>query len=1451
MTKFIDLDRRFREPTDEELGDVGRFGFLNSYDFQPGVFGWSKLRTYSRVILLAEAGSGKTEEMKQQKEKFVEQDKFAFFVPLESLDRERLTECLPSEDERQFVKWKSDGQATAWFFLDAVDELKLIEGKLGRALNRLSREIDGHLHRVHIIISCRPSDWRPERDLAIVQEKLPVPPKNSEVHPRSSEEVFLDSLKQNQDINIFQAEKSTASQDTTLQTVEMLPMSGEQIERFVEQYGMNEHAAFLEEVFKQKVWSFAHRPLDLIQLIDTWNDSKHLGTRAEQHEANVKARLKDDPERPDQGVLTDEKARLGAERLALALALTRTRTIRSSDQTLDTSRTDNVLEAAEILPDWTEEERQTLLRRGLFDPATYGRVRFHHRSVQEYLAACRLRALRDKGMSIKEVFRWLFAEQYDVKVVFPSMREIAAWLALWDDVVCDELIGREPEALLSLGDPGTLNLDTRKKLVRAFVTKYGHGSWHGLYWEILTEVPRLADPGLESVIRECRGNSPTNEDVRGLLLEMILQGPIKGCADLAHAVALDPTWHEYHRITAIRAMLACGLDNAVREIADDMLLPNESSWPDEIVRRVVEYLFPKIIRANELMTLMKQRPESESITGGFAWASRGIAATIEPWSRPAVAFRDKMANLIWRERTPIKQFYPIHSRFDHLSEALARLCDRQLSEEPHRHPDDGLIRACVIASLFDSSGNGWRKPFESLRAHFKNNVTLRSPAFWTELACIDEDILDHNDRDDFQNMQNMQGHSLTGFLTETDRPWLEAAIADPSRPERRGVALHAWLQIGREHGRDASALDTIRPMLQDDPALEQIFEDNTTPPKQDKERQEHLERRRAQRRRIRNDRKAQHLERWTTRRDELLANPDNAFSEEKRENTVYWLFQWWCESDLGSKYNTWNKEVITQSFNRDIAERAEQAFREFWRTATPPVPWSERPVEERNRVPSWEWLCGLECVLAEASTPGWTDSLSPKEARIAAIYATVEWNNFPSFITHLATSHPEEVDEIIGVELSTELDISDSDDLLPILYKLTKAPDNLKQLLAPRLLVALLSRASIFSQKEWGAQNLTSVLQILDETSSEGDREKIAQECAERYEAAPLSALALAWLKGLFRFDAERGTQVLIAGLADSEDPVIRERALGIFADSFSDHDVAFFKIADPERHAEALGQLVRCAYTFIRPEKDQSHEGVYSPDTRDNAQRARSFLLDRLLGTPGQEAHDVALNLINENVFDDRSDYIRFLVRKQTAADAEFAPHSPEDVIALNKQYESPPKDRDGLFNVMIDRLDDLQHDFTHDDFTDRATVRNIIKETEMQRTLAWRIRDKANGAYKVTREEEVADNKRPDIRLWTVKHDQKAAVEVKIAYKYSLTQLEKALRNQLVGKYLRPSYCKAGCLLLTYHGEKKYWIHPETKKRLKFSEIVTFLKEKAQDIEREAQDVRLAVFGLDLTAL
>lgn len=121
------------------------------------------------------------------------------------------------------------------------------------------------------------------------------------------------------------------------------------------------------------------------------------------------------------------------------------------------------------------------------------------------------------------------------------------------------------------------------------------------------------------------------------------------------------------------------------------------------------------------------------------------------------------------------------------------------------------------------------------------------------------------------------------------------------------------------------------------------------------------------------------------------------------------------------------------------------------------------------------------------------------------------------------------------------------------------------------------------------------------------------------------------------------------------------------------------------------------------------------------------------------------------------------------------------------------------------------------------------------------------------MTREEEVADGKHTDIRLAAVDGGQKAVIEVKIADRWSLPQLQQALRNQLLGQYLRDSTCKAGCLLLTYHGRKQRWerqVHPGNKEKLTFSQVVELLEDEALVIEQErAYDVRLAVFGLDLT--
>lgn len=188
-------------------------------------------------------------------------------------------------------------------------------------------------------------------------------------------------------------------------------------------------------------------------------------------------------------------------------------------------------------------------------------------------------------------------------------------------------------------------------------------------------------------------------------------------------------------------------------------------------------------------------------------------------------------------------------------------------------------------------------------------------------------------------------------------------------------------------------------------------------------------------------------------------------------------------------------------------------------------------------------------------------------------------------------------------------------------------------------------------------------------------------------------------------------------------------------------------------------------------------------------------FLLSALLDTPGAEAQALLLALAESPAFAENPDRLRLLARERAAKDAEHAAFLPGDYVALERQYEVPPTI--AMFSVMVDRLDDLAADIASHDFTDRRTLQSIVEEVEMQRTLALRLEAAARGAYTVTREAEVADAKRTDIRVAAVRGNQKATIEIKIADKgWSVKDLERALREQLVGQYLCHDSCKAGCL-------------------------------------------------------
>ena len=1452
VTEFIDLQRRFRDLRDAELEqdvleDTDILVSLGETEFGSSV-GWAKILEHPRVVILAEAGAGKSTEMEQQSMRLVKEGRFAFYVMLESLGSEPMTSQFSPPVQERFEAWKADGHEPAWFFLDAVDELKLSRGKLDRTLLQFSIDVDGHLGRASVAVSSRPSDWRPSGDLATVRKRLPVPEEIGEIVEQERGDVFREALQvQRVEIVRFRETEQEDRDRNAIWTVKMLPLSNFQIAQFADKRGVRDASGFLNEIARQNAWDFGRRPLDLKDLVANWMSLGRLGTRTEQHEGNVAAKLRDDPERRDNDVLSDSQARFGAQVLALGLTLTRMQTIRSSEQAADGIPQQGVLDAAAILPGWTEAQRQALLRRGLFDPATYGRIRFHHRSVQEYLAACCLRRLRERNMSTSALFGLLFGERYGVEVVRPSMRAVAAWLALWDGDVRGELIKREPEVLLSYGDAGTLELDARVKLLRAFVRDYGHGGWRGL--EIgVEEIGRLSHHGLASVVRQCwQEGGSAKPEVGEVLLELIRQGPLVACADLASSAALDPSGAHNYRISAVRALVACGEEQTLRVCVSAMLV-DDGTWPNEVICHVAVDLFPKFISADELVKLIEDRLEPGAAAWSFNWMSHEIVESVEAWSEPAVALRDRIADLIWRRREPEQEPEHRSGGVSYLAPPLGRLCDRQLFRiDGEAGPD--LIRACVVASRFVADGFNTNKALGRIQAWFETNTSSRSAVCWQDLALMDE--ISPTD-DDWTRYYHTAHGGILGQLKEVDRPWLETALADEGRPERHTLALHGLIDLWRARGRNRSELDEIRKIAKKDEGLLRVLTERTTLSSEEADKtMASMEREGTRRSQVNAARAAKRLEAWEKWRAELLDDPDGAFAGERRAATVTGICSWLRErSQDRQRFNTWDKSALTMAFGLDVAERAEAALGRLWRD-NPPVLWSARAAEARNSFPQ-DWIQGLVGVSAESRNPGWSKRLASEEARTAAAYATIEMNGFAPFIADLADSHHAEVEGVIGDELSAELELGGDEQHLPTLQHLGHADGIVKRLLVPRLVVELTRSADDFT-KESGAtrlHHLDRVLRILSEAEGEEDRKTIARECRKRCEVDPASPLGFMWLRSLFQFDPQSGATVLMEALRNDRATEMSERAVETFAALFGGYDPVTFEISDSAACASVLGDLVRCAYALVRREDDVVHEGAYTSNTRDDAQTARNHLLSRLLDTPGPDAHRVVLELSREEDFAHFADRLRLLARRKAVADAELEPLEPAAIIALEDNLEAPPQDRDGLFTIMMDRLEDLAHYFRHGDFSDRRLVQRSEQESEVQSTLASRLVGNANGAYIITREEEVADQKRTDIRFLSVRGGKKAVAEVKIADNWSLNQLEHALREQLVGQYLRHADCKAGCLLLTYHGRKHYWKHPGSANRLEFQEIVAILRVEAKRIEIETSyEVRLSVFGIDLT--
>ena len=507
----------------------------------------------------------------------------------------------------------------------------------------------------------------------------------------------------------------------------------------------------------------------------------------------------------------------------------------------------------------------------------------------------------------------------------------------------------------------------------------------------------------------------------------------------------------------------------------------------------------------------------------------------------------------------------------------------------------------------------------------------------------------------------------------------------------------------------------------------------------------------------------------------------------------------------------------------------------IWRNDRPTLR-TERPEDDKSTF-LIRWQLGLAAIAAEAEDPNWARKLSVEEAELAARYAPLELNGFPHWLESLAVAHPNAVEAILGPELSSELnEIAISRNYPMILQNVSHAPPSLAALFLPRLCSWFNESTQRIRESEDSNGVTERLRRVVDVLLRFGDNQMCEHICtvaAQQLSVGLDPVFARVWLPTLVRLDPATGIARLEQGLIGVE-PSPQGHGVDWIGLLFGDRlNEARVDLRLPNFTPALLIRLVRLAYRYVRPSEDISHEGSYSPGSRDNAQEGRNALLRALLDAKGPEGWAAKLEIAEDPLLVHFRDRALFIAREKAAEEIDAVALSESDVIAFDRNREAPPATRDEMFALLVDRLDDLGDLLLRDD-SPRAAWAGISEEKVMRREVARELRNAANNAYTVDQEGVTADEKETDIRLRAATSVQQAVIELKLGDGRSGRDLRDTLKEQLVTKYMAPDACRSGCLLVTV-AKKNSWRHPDSNEHLDIAGLEAMLRAEASKIVTE----------------
>ena len=1423
--EFIELDRTFHElPT--RSGENDDAAVSRSFLFGSEPIRWPDLIKEYRLIILSEAGSGKTTEIHNVARTLRAEGKPAFFLRLEHIPRD-FDVAFDEGTYEDFEEWLESGEE-GWLLLDSVDEARLRHPRdFELAIRRLSSRIETARDRTHIVITTRPQAWRPKTDLDYCTEHLPFGA------PAISESVLQAD---DDSIGSIQIETKEEKDRQVFKIVAFDDLNREQIAVFVKARGIEDSKAFLDAVERADAGSFTSRPQDLEELAELWIDEGRIGTRLELIRNSIDRRLTErDQSRAEARPLSAGRAREGSRLLAAAATLVKNPDIRVPDG----AEYSKGIAVQSVLPDWDNREHSILLERPIFDEAIYGAVRFHTRFVREYLTAEWFAELLKRETSRRTIEGLFFRNQYGLDIVVPALRPILPWLAILDEKIRERVRKVEPEIIFEGGDPSQLPLEVRRYILHKVCEQMADGTTDRSMHDYRA-VQYFANPDLTDDVRALIRQYADNEDLTVFLLRMVWLGQLAGALPEAMDVALSPTAEDYVRTVAFRAINAIGSEEDQEHVRQSFL-----TEATELNRGLLAALIEGVSPTEQTLVwlsacLERSEPKERYTTDRLqdrVTKFVGIAdVELLPQLTAGLNRLLSLPPMIERRQCEVSE------KFQWLIAPACKAVERLILA---RHPASLEPDALAILHKFSVTGVYGSDDLTDVKTEFSKLVPaweeLNQALFWFEVQRSRETL----DKKRGERLTEFRRVSIFGSFwqfEEGDFEYVAGEISLQTLLDDRLVALSLAFNLYKLANRSRRWREHLKKLVASNNKLSERLRTYLRPPAQSKD-SRRWKQQEAQWKR-RDEARKKNQEKYHANRKKYLNDNLDEVQAALREkpgtitNSLLYLFdQTPDKNKISERWTEYNWKTLIPEYGEEVARFYRDATVSFWRHHKP-VLRSEGAPFDKTTYAVIIGLVGLEIEANEIKD--WPQNLSAAEVEHACKYASFELNGFPTWFPKLFETYPKIVGDFLIREVRYELSIEKPDtEIHYVLSDLSWSGQWARDRIAPTVY-------ELLKKEPKNLSNLDKLLKILQGSTLPDELiEKLASRKCRTLKKLEHVARWFAVWTGI-------APKAAIAPLKARIEKIASPEARTLFTMIFVTHLVhTRYGDGGAARQAfktpEHLKSLYLLVHEHVRRQEDIDRAGL-----RDFAQEARTSLFNLLDEIPGKETFLALMEIAEMHPEEASRPWMVLRAKARAEQDGDIEPWSPSQVREFHEKLERTPRNHRELTELAVLRLRDLKDDLEHGDSSIAGILQTVTQETNMRKYIGRELREKSFGRYSIPQEEEFADAKKPDLRFHGAEFDGPVPVELKLADNWTGPVLFERLENQLCADYLRDNRSNRGIFVLVYRGEKTGWDVPgsDNRVRVDFAGLTAALEDHWLRIAPKYSNVDdITVIGIDLT--